>query len=428
MSKCVTGGQGCVFFKELKCVDGSQNHEDRTLYISKLQRDENTNYEYSIIAYLRRTIPKHVPDYHKYTILDDITKCVPIKTQVEIQKECPKCTIPYKNNSNVSTLNMPYKGISLDQILLSTTLIPDLWKATRYTSVSKIYSKALKYYTNSSFPTNSIKEHIDNPAVIEYIHIEYSFKTLNNRLIEMFSKLIQTINILGVYHSDIKASNILMDVSTTSPSKYEFHNANMHIIDWGITNLSTTSTINLNRPLCIPILQPSFMGYFNTYIKDSSIETIVFTYLSTNPITITGHVTILNEALSLLTGISSGYICGLHPKWFLHIVNCLKHMKTNGYGFEYIKTVVMNNKDVVGFISVYVTIYITLYYNYVRPTAKKYPNKITIEKHHDPIYRFYQNLGKICLRVLVETYTKIEPNDIITDLSDLNKWLLYPTK
>jgi hypothetical protein len=219
-----------------------------------------------------------------------------------------------------------------------------------------------------------------------------------------------------------------MDVSTTSPSKYEFHNANIHIIDWGITNLSTGSTINLNRPLCIPILHPSFMGYYNIHVKDSNIENIVFTYLSTNPIPITGHVTILNESLSLLTGISSGYICGLHPKWFLHIVNCLKHMKANNYGFEYIKTVVLNNKDVVGFISVYVTIYITLYYNYVRPTFKKYPNKIAIEKNHDPIYKFYQNLGKICLRVLVDTYTKIDPTEVIYELAELNNLLLYPIK
>jgi hypothetical protein len=424
MSICTTGGQGCVIYPEMDCTDPSQNHTSRNKYVSKIQSDSNTMYEYSIITYLKKIIPTYVPDYEKYTVLQNITKCYPSNSQKEVHKICPKCTIPYKDNSVVSMLNIPYKGIAFDKILFPTTpyIVPGFWKAKRYTTLTQIYDKAIQYYTHPSISPNTIRKYLSNPDIIEYIHIEYSFKTINTKLLDIFTKLIKEINTLGIYHSDLKASNILIDLPP-NPTKYDLHNAPLYVIDWGITNLTTNSVININKPLYVPLLCPAFMGYYNKYSNTSPIDTIVYTYFTANPITVTSHVAILNDALDILTGISEGYICGLHPKWFYHMVDWLKYIKTHKYTFDYIKSVAMYNKDTVGMISIYVTIYLAIYYHYVIPSQALNPPKNTDEKNIEPLYTFYQQLGKLCLHILTNTYTEIKHNDVIKYLLKLNDLL-----
>lgn len=422
MSICTTGGQGCVFYPELECTDPKLNHEKPNQYISKLQNTTNTRFEYSIISYLKKIIPQYVPDYAKYVVLDDITVCIPKLTKTEIQASCPKCVIPYENNADVSIMNIPYKGLALNKAILSTSLVPELWNAKHYTNISRIYAKAVQYYRSSPLPVDKLEETLTNPEYFGYITIEYSFKTINNRLIRLYKNVIQVINKIGIYHSDIKASNILINIPS-NPTKYQFHQAHMYLIDWGIANLSTNNVINMNRQLCIPLLAPAFMGYFNSYSNISSAHSIVLTYFTTNPIPITGHVSIINDSLNILTGVSRGYICGLHPAWFNHLVNWVSQIKQTSNPFEHIRSVVLHNKDIVGFVSIYTTMYASLYYNYVVPTASKYPDKITSEMHQDPIYKFYKQLGRVCLNVMVETFSRISSETLIEQLTILNTFL-----
>jgi hypothetical protein len=418
MSICATGGQGCVIYPELPCTDPTQNHTNHKGYVSKIQSDYNTVYEYSIISYLKKIIPTYVPEYTQYTVLHSITKCFPAYSQAEVQKNCPKCTIPYKNKGTVSMLNMPYKGVSLDKAFF-TALLPRIWKSARYTSLSKIYEKAIQYYTDASIPKETIKKYLSTNDLSEIIHIEYTFKTLNTRLINIYKQLITVINKLGIYHSDIKATNLLIDLPN-NPTMYDFHHAKIYVIDWGIANLATNNIFNLNKPLCVPLLCPSFMGYFNKYSSSAPVDKIVYTYFISNPIPITPHVSILNESLNILTGVSNGYICGLHPAWFYHMVNCLQYIKTNNHTFDFIKSTVVHNKDTVGMISVYVTIYLAIYYKYVIPTKTHNPTINTDETNYEPLYVFYKKLGAICLQVLINTYTEIDTDDIIAKLTDLN--------
>jgi serine/threonine protein kinase len=422
MSICTTGGQGCVFYPELECTDPTLNHAKPNQYISKLQTTTNTRFEYSIISYLKKIIPQYVPDYSKYIVLDDITVCVPKLSRQEIQSICPKCTIPYENSAEVSIMNIPYKGLALNRALLSNSLVPELWNAKHYTNLSKVYSKAVQYYRSSPMPIEKLQETLTNPEYFGYITIEYSFKTINNRLIRLYQNVIQVINRIGIYHSDIKASNVLINIPP-NPTKYQFHHAHLYLIDWGVANLSTNNVIKMNRQLCIPLVAPAFMGYFNSYASTSSAYSIVLTYFITNPIQITGHVSIINDSLNILTGTSSGYICGLHPVWFNHLVQWVSHIKQTSNPFEHIRSVVLHNKDIAGFMSIYTTMYASVYYNYVVPTASKYPDKITSETYHDPIYKFYKQLGRLCLSVMVETFSKISPETLIEQLTQLNTYL-----
>ena len=421
MSVCATGGQGCVFYPELDCTDPLQNHASRNKYVSKLQTDYNTVFEYSIISYLKKVIPEYVPEYEQYTVLHNITKCVPSLSRKDIQKICPKCTIPYKNKAVVSMLNMPYKGVSIDKSIRSP-IIHNLWNSSRYTTLNKIYTKAIEYYTNPSIPPGSIREYLSDPDIVEYIHIEYTFKTLHIRLINIFNNLIKVINSLGIYHSDIKPDNILIDLSN-NPTVFEFHRAPMHVIDWGITNTPVNSVINLNRSLGVLLLDPDFMGYFNRYSKSAPVDTIVYTYFNSNPIDINGHVNIINESLNILTGISIGYVCGLHPAWFYHLVEWLKYIQKNKYPFNYITSVVMHNKDIVGIISVYVMIYTTIYYKYVIPTQTLRPNVNTTESTQEPLYKYYIQLGKFCVDILIHTYDKLNHDYISNSLYKMNDLL-----
>ena len=180
-----TGGFGCVFTPALKCI-GNKNREKNK--ISKLMTNKHAIEEYDELIKLNSKL-KMIPNYKNFFLIDDFTLCKPnklTKNDLTNFKECEifkKDSITYKNiNSSLdklTALNMPYGGITIENFII----------------------------TNKN-----------NKNLIE----------LNNQLLELLKNGILKMNKRHIYHSDIKASNILTLIQKDN-------NIEVRLIDWSLT-------------------------------------------------------------------------------------------------------------------------------------------------------------------------------------------------
>jgi len=190
-----SGGFGCIFKPQIKCnpkyIIGNNNIYDKN-GISKIMRQNNALDEYTeLIKFI--PILKTIPNYNDYFLISQFSICRPNKLTKDDLKnyDVVNCSSLKKkgitkNNINqqldkLLTLNMPYGGVDLDCY------------------ISKI--------------------------LYEYNHII----VFNHKMIELLNNAILPMNKRGIYHSDLKANNILVN------------NENQHlrfrIIDWGLSTI-----------------------------------------------------------------------------------------------------------------------------------------------------------------------------------------------
>jgi hypothetical protein len=180
-----SGGFGCVFMPALKCINNSTRDKDK---ISKLMTNKHAKEEYDELVYLNSKL-KFIPNYSNYFLIDDFSLCKPSKlTKNDLTnfKECKtfvkeKITLDNINNSldKLLALNMPYAGITIEQFIIN----------------------------------NKNRDHL---------------MELNNKLIELLKNGILKMNKKHMYHSDIKASNILLLMANKNYMK-------VRLIDWSLT-------------------------------------------------------------------------------------------------------------------------------------------------------------------------------------------------
>jgi hypothetical protein len=180
-----TGGFGCVFTPALKCIGDKNREKDK---ISKLMTNKHAKEEYDELLYLNSKL-KMIPNYQKFFLIDDFTLCKPsklTKTDLTNFKNCEifkKDNITSKNINNsldkLTALNMPYGGVTVENFIMN------------------------------------IK---NNQNLIE----------INNQLLELLKNGVFKMNKKHIYHSDIKASNIL--VLTQHDKKMK-----VRLIDWSLT-------------------------------------------------------------------------------------------------------------------------------------------------------------------------------------------------
>jgi serine/threonine protein kinase len=186
-----SGGFGCVFTPALKCIGKSKRDKDK---ISKLMTNKHAKEEYDELLHVNSKL-NVIPNYKNYFLIDDFTLCKPSKLTKSDLKNYNKCGALQKekitvNNLNSSldkllAINMPYGGISVEQFIIT----------------NKNYEELIK---------------------------------LNDKLIDLLKNGILEMNNKHIYHSDIKASNILILLNNTG----EYHNANdmkTRLIDWSLT-------------------------------------------------------------------------------------------------------------------------------------------------------------------------------------------------
>ena len=179
-----SGGFGCVFKPALKCVGKNKRDKDK---ISKLMTNRHATDEYDEIEYINSKLNK-IPNYKNYFLIDDYTICKPSKLTNDDLKNYSDCNALKKENISAKNinksldklliLNMPYGGITVEE----------------FTMKNRNYDKLI---------------------------------LLNDKLLELLKNGILKMNNKNIYHSDIKASNVL--IST------DHNDTKIRLIDWNLT-------------------------------------------------------------------------------------------------------------------------------------------------------------------------------------------------
>jgi len=181
-----SGGFGCVFLPEIICKNKNYKKNSKTKKISKMMLNRHASDEYNQIMKIKQIVKK-IPNYGDYFVIKNIDICKIKKlTNEDLEKYQEKCSALQKYNvtkknirksfDKISIVNIPYAGISLDKFI------------------------------ESKFTISRVMH-------------------LNKLLIELFNNAIIPMNNYGVFHSDIKASNILINES----------HKKIRFIDWGLT-------------------------------------------------------------------------------------------------------------------------------------------------------------------------------------------------
>jgi hypothetical protein len=179
-----SGGFGCVFTPALKCIGKKKRDEDK---ISKLMTNKHAKTEYDQLIYVNSKL-NIIPNYKNYFLIDDFSLCKPTKLTKSDLKNYSECNALKKENitsKNINgslekllAINMPYGGITLEE----------------FTITNKKYNLLID---------------------------------LNIKMIELLKNGVLEMNKKHIYHSDIKASNIVVLT--------ENDDMNVRLIDWSLT-------------------------------------------------------------------------------------------------------------------------------------------------------------------------------------------------
>jgi serine/threonine protein kinase len=194
--------------------------------------------EYYKYQYLKTKIKK-IKNYKNYFLIDDISLCYPETLTVSdlqnynklcgLEKEIPKESVN-KNINQLMALNMPYGGINLSKYL------------------SNIYTKN-------------------------------QYRNINNKLVDLISYGVVPMNKIGIYHCDIKNTNMLVN-----------KNNKVQLIDWGLSfsllinetkekkykraiNNLLRRPLQFNLPVSAIIYDNSFMSSLKDFLENNKTPT-----------------------------------------------------------------------------------------------------------------------------------------------------------
>lgn len=247
-----SGGFGCVFKPAIKCKGQKRNEND----ITKLMKIKYAKGEYKGIQKYKEMLDS-IPNYADYFLVDGFSICDPAKLDEEdLQKFDKKCSALKKmkiTSSNVNSnlnklmsLNMPYGGIDVGDY-------------------------------------------------VERIKMDYKkMSKMNISLVELLRKGILPMNERGIYHCDVKDSNILVQENHGG-------DVNTRLIDWGLsTTFKERNSIpkvlikrpfQFNVPFSIVLFNDTFTKMHAEFLKKHKEPT----YFETREFVINYVVTWINE-------------------------------------------------------------------------------------------------------------------------------------
>lgn len=390
-----SGGFGCVFKPAIKCKNQKRNDKD----ITKLMKKKYANAEFKGIQKYKEML-KDIPNYSEYFLIDGFSTCEPDKLSEEdldrFNKKCSalkkmKITVTNINSSlnKLTALNMPYGGVDIGNYIENTRMN---------------YKKLIK---------------------------------MNDSLITLLKNGIIPMNEKGIYHCDLKDSNILVKDDNDD-------NIKTRVIDWGLS--TTFKNVNIipkqltnrpfqfNVPFSVVLFNDTFTKMYSTFLK----KTPEPTYFATRSFTINYVITWINER-------GPGHLRSLNNifKEFFNrgLINIEEQFKkdiiefeyTFYFIFEYISYVIfkftkngkfdkmgyftqvfLKNLDVWGFTMTYLPI---LEY---------------LEKYYDDLcnceIEIIENIKNIILYVIECSYIPIDINKLIPKLEELNELFLQADK
>jgi hypothetical protein len=271
-----SGGFGCLFKPALKCKNTNLNSNSNSNLVTKLMTKKHALDEFKQIQTFK-SILQHIPNYHKYFLVDGFSKCEPAElTNDDLKdfdenckalkkKDFTAANINY-NLNEILALNMPNGGIDVDD----------------YIDSFKDKSTLASLYMN-----------------------------LNTSLINLLVNGIDPMNKAQLYHCDVKGSNILISLENEKKTR---------LIDWGLSvyrkdDSKTHIPDKLNRrpfqfnvPFSIILFNKKFIEKYNLFLKKNetsdffAIREFVINYIFYwNKIRGAGHLKKINSIFKRLT-------------------------------------------------------------------------------------------------------------------------------
>jgi len=260
-----SGGYGCVFRPALAC----KNKKTRKKHmVSKLLRTKHGKKEMSIIKKLRKIVQR-IPNYTQYFLVKDASLCKPAKlTDADLEGYDDKCNALEKHDhitkaninnhlSKLVSINLPDGGVTL-----------------------------ASYY--------------------DYMTNEENFNYINYDLIDLFKNGILPMNKLGMYHGDVKDSNIL----------YSSETKHVALIDWGLSfsykkgrvpDIVRGRPFQYNLPFSLVLFTKTFDKMYNDAFRTSalnyaSVSSFVKKYIKAwNKERGVGHISTIDDIWGLFT-------------------------------------------------------------------------------------------------------------------------------
>lgn len=226
-----SGGFGCVFDPALKC-DGDDNNNEETGNVSKLMVAKYANSEYEDTKKYKQLL-ESIPNYRDYFLLDGFSICRPAPlSKRDLKGFKTRCKPLYKKNITHKRINK-----RLDELKI----------------------------INSPYGGEDLGDYIEKTRT------PTQFAKINDAMINLLEHGILRMNERGVYHLDIKESNILIDVTQQREPL-------VRLIDWGLSctykkgdeipNSLLRRSFQYNAPMSIIILHHKFGDMYEEFLID----------------------------------------------------------------------------------------------------------------------------------------------------------------
>jgi len=350
-----SGGFGCIFNPALECLGADETKPQNS--ITKLMKKKYAINEYKEVAqYLHQL--KKIPNYENYFLVNNFTLCDPKPlTSSDLEDFDKKCKALTKNGFTKKNVN---------------------------SKLGKLKAITMPYGG------------VDVYDYVEASHMNYSkLRMLNRHLHELFIHGILPMNQEGVYHCDIKDSNIL--VETINDVEIQ-----TRLIDWGLSTSIVTKTqrpgttnkkipkILLDRPFQFNV--PFSNVIFNSLFTEMYSK---FLHENQNPTYIEIRSFVINYTIAWVNERGMGHLKSLnsifHELFDKTLTNVDKELRDDIIEFEYtfyfifeylskilqyftkdghfdrigyFNQVFLKNIDIWGFVMVYVAVFEYLHDHY----------------------------------------------------------------
>jgi hypothetical protein len=340
-----SGGFGCIFEPSLECKNKTQKIR-KSGFVSKLMLKKYAQKEYKEIQKYQKIL-ETIPNSTDYFLVNGFTLCKNLSplTESDLTNFNKKCKTLKKKDIDETNVNqsleklmsiqMPYGGIAVDD-----------------------------YIKNVKFQGKNMKE-------------------LNASLISLLKNGVLPMNEAGLYHGDIKDSNVLVDVNTKKMYT--------RLIDWGLScyysgdittekkapipKEFTQRPFQFNLPFSIILFQKSFLKLYKSFLENNpnpdylKIRSFVMNYVlyvvdKKGP----GHIKNIN---SIMKQFFKGELMNVEEKFkddliefeytfyfvFEYLSKILfQYTRENEFQvMDYFENVFLKNVDVWGFVMIYIS-------------------------------------------------------------------------
>ena len=222
-----SGGYGCIFKPALRCKGKKRPVKGS---VSKLMTKETARREMDLVHRIDSKV-REIPNYNKYFFTKEFESCTPDRlTKSDLVGFSRMC-------QNFKNSGMTARNVNLHLDKLETLTMPD-------------GGEDLSGYLRSVLLTRRL------------------FEFLNNSLVSVINNAVIPMNNLGVYHLDLKATNVMVTPDDR-----------LKLIDWGISVIHESNIprtlekfpIVFNLPYSSILFNSLFQPYYSDVLKRNPI-------------------------------------------------------------------------------------------------------------------------------------------------------------